>query len=119
LMNEANLQQNVLMHLLGQRPPSARSATEELISSGATKGIPNVKALDLISKGLGAQKLLTYQRITIGLTQQRLESMGLGDINPIKVREMDAADQIDNMKRIGVAVANEQVHMQELKGFFV
>lgn len=119
LMNEANLQQNVLMHLIGQRPPSARPATTELISSGATKGIPDVNALDLISQGLGAQKLLTYQRITIGLTEQRLKAMGLGNINAIKVREMDAADQIDNMKRIGVAVAKEQVNMEALKDFFV
>jgi uncharacterized protein len=118
LMNEANLQQNVLMHLLGQHPAAGKPGTTELISSGAAKGIPDVNALDTISKGLGAQQLLTYQRITIGLTQQRLEGLGLGDINPIKVREMDAADQIPNMKRIGVAVAQEQVHMEALKSFF-
>jgi uncharacterized protein len=118
LMNEANLQQNVLMHLLGQRPPTAHSATAELISSGAVKGIPNVNALDLVSQGLGAQKLLTYQRITIGLTKQRLEDLGLGDIDPIKVREMDAADQIQNMQRVGQAVAKEQVNMEALKNFF-
>jgi uncharacterized protein len=118
LMNEANLQQNVLMHLLGQRPPTAESGTAELISSGAAKGIPDVDALDLVSNGLGAQKVLTYQRITIGLTQPRLQGLGLGDIDPVKVREMDAADQIQNMKRIGVAVAQEQVHMEALKNFF-
>jgi hypothetical protein len=31
---------------------------------------------------------------------------------------MDAADQIQNMKRIGEAVAKEQVHMELLKKFF-
>ncbi len=118
LMNEANLQQNVLMHLLGQRPTTARAATTEFISSGAVKGIPNENALDLVSQGLGEQKILTYQRITVGLTQQRLQAMGLGDIDPIKVREMDAADQIGNMKRIGEVVAKEQVHMEALKSFF-
>src|SRR5215469_7314044 len=35
LMNEANLQQNVLMHLIGQRPPAVHSATAELTTSGA------------------------------------------------------------------------------------
>lgn len=118
LMNEANLQQNVLMHLIGQRPATARSGTLELTSSGAISGIPGVNALDLVAAGLGAQKLVTYQRITIGLTQQRLQSLGLGDIDPIKVREMDAADEIPNMQRIGQAVAKEQVHMEGLKGFF-
>ena len=118
LMNEANLQQNVLMHLIGQRPPGVHSATAELTTSGAAKGIPDVNALDLVSAGLGARKLVTYQRITIGLTQQRLKDLGLGDIDPIKVREMDAADQIQNMQRVGDVVAKEQVHMDLLKSFF-
>jgi hypothetical protein len=34
------------------------------------------------------------------------------------VREMDAADQILNMQRVGAAVAREQVRMEALKGFF-
>jgi uncharacterized protein len=118
LMNEANLQQNILMHLIGQRPAAARSATLELTSSGAASGIPSVNALDLVAAGLGAQKLVTYQRITVGLTRQRLDQLGLHDVDPIKVREMDAVDQIPNMQRIGAAVAKEQVHMDGMKNFF-
>jgi hypothetical protein len=36
----------------------------------------------------------------------------------VKVREMDAVDQIPNMQRVGEAVANEQVHMERLLRFF-
>jgi hypothetical protein len=118
LMNEANLQQNVLMHIIGQHPTSVRSATAELVSSGAAPGTPPESALNLIGVGLGAQKLLTYQRITVGLTRQRLDQLGLHDVDPAKVREMDAADQIPNMQRIGAAVAKEQVRMELLKKFF-
>ena len=118
LMNEANLQQNVLMHVIGQRPAVARSATAELVSSGAAAGVPGEKALDLVGAGLGGQKLVTYQRITVGLTRQRLDQLGLHDVDPVKVREMDAADQIPNMQRLGAAVAREQVHMEALKSFF-
>jgi uncharacterized protein len=118
LMNEANLQQNILMHLIGQRPAAARSATLELTSSGAASGIPSVNALDLVAAGLGAQKLVTYQRITVGLTRQRLDQLGLHDVDPIKVREMDAVDQIPNMQRIGAAIAKEQVRMDPMKNFF-
>lgn len=118
LMNDANLQQNVLLQIIGQRPPLVRSATSELVSSGAAKGIPNDTALKEVGASLGAQKVMTYQRMTIGLTRQRLDLLGLPDIDPIKVREMDAADQIPNMQRVGIAVANEQVHMEALKGFF-
>lgn len=118
LMNEANLQQNLLLQILGQRPPEVASATSELVSSGAAKGIPNDSALKEVGAGLGAQKVMTYQRMTIGLTRQRLDQLNLHDIDPIKVREMDAADQILNMQRVGQAVANEQVHMEALKNFF-
>jgi hypothetical protein len=118
MMNEANLQQNALMHLIGQRPAAVRSATAELVSSGAAAGIPGENALDLVGAGLGAQKLVTYQRITVGLTRQRLDQLGLHDVDPVKVREMDAADQIPNMQRLGAAVAKEQVRMEALKSFF-
>jgi len=32
---------------------------------------------------------------------------------------MDAVEEIDNMQRVGQAVAKEQVHMERLKHFFV
>ena len=66
----------------------------------------------------GRTKLVTYQRVTVGLTRQRLDQLGLHDVDPVKVREMDAADQIPNMQRIGAAVAKEQVQMEALKNFF-
>lgn len=118
LMNEANLQQNVLMHIIGQRPQAVRSATAELTDSGAAQGVPNESALERVGASLAAQKLVTYQRVTVGLTRKRLDDLGLHDIDPIKVREMDAADQIPNMQRVGTAVAKEQVHMEALKSFF-
>jgi uncharacterized protein len=118
LMNEANLQQNVLMHLIGQRPEGVHAATKELISSGAASGIPDKSALDLVSAGLGEQKLVMYQRITVGLTQERLEQLGLHDVDASKLAEMDAADQIPNFQRLGAAVAKEQVKMEAFRKFF-
>jgi hypothetical protein len=118
LMNDANLQQNILMQLIGQRPASVRSAMAELKDSDAASGVPDQNALNLVGAGLGAQKLVTYQRVTIGLTRKRLMDMGMSDIDPVKVREMDAADQIPNMQRIGAAVAKEQVRMDLLGSFF-
>ena len=118
MMNDANLQQNILLHIIGQRPAAAKSATAELVSSGATSGIPDEKALTQVGVGLGGNKLLTYQRITVGLTRKRLDQLGLRDVDPVKVREMDAADQIPNLQRLGAAVAKEQVHMEGLRSFF-
>jgi uncharacterized protein len=118
LMNEANLQQNTLMHLIGQRPQGVQSATKELVTSGAAVGIPDKNALDQVSEGLGPQKLVTYQRITVGLTQRRLEELGLHDVDASKLAEMDAADQIPNFQRLGAAVAKEQVKMEAFRRFF-
>jgi hypothetical protein len=116
LMNEANLQQNVLMHLIGQRPALDPTGAVEAAASGVAPGTPSESVLDAISAG--TRKLLTYQRITVGLTRKRLDQLGLADVDPVKVREMDAVDQIPNMQRVGEAVANEQVHMERLIRFF-
>jgi hypothetical protein len=118
LMNEANLQQNVLMHLIGQRPVLDSSGVTEAAASGATPGTPSETVLAEMSAGLGSKKLVTYQRITVGLSRDRLDQLGLPDVDPVKVREMDAVDQISNMQRVGEAVAKEQVHMERLIRFF-
>jgi hypothetical protein len=114
LMGDANLQQNVLMHLIGAKPIGAASPAAAV---GSAPDAPNVSALDAMS--VATAKLLTYQRITIGLTRERLDGLGLKDIDPYRVREMDAADQITNMQRVGQAVAKEQVKMEVLKKFFM
>src|SRR5579871_4533966 len=118
MMNEATLQQNLLLQIIGHRPALAVSAIAELTTSGAAKGVPDESAIAQVKAGLEARKLLTYQRITVGLTRQRLDQLGLPDIDPVKVREMDAVDQIPNMQRIGMAVAKEQVRMSAVKEFF-
>jgi hypothetical protein len=119
LMGDANLQQNVLMHLIGQHPcgPVVTSAAER--DAIRATGAPGEDALAFIDTGLGARKLLTYQRVTVSLTRARLDGLQLTDIDPVKVREMDAADQIANMQRVGAAIAKEQVKMELLKQFFV
>ncbi len=118
MMNDANLQQNLLLRMIGQRPAELHSATAELLSSGAAKGTPKESALYSVTSAASQKKLLTYQRITIGLTRERLDQLGLRDIDPVKVRQMDAADQIPNMQRVGAAVAQEQVRMEALRIFF-
>jgi hypothetical protein len=119
LLGDANLQQNVLMHLIGEHPtgPVVTSSAER--DAVRATGAPGDDALAFMDNGLGAKKLLTYQRITVSLTRKRLDGLGLNDVDPAKVRELDAADQIDNMQRVGAAVAKEQVKMETLKQFFL
>jgi len=112
------LQQNVLLRLIGQKPVPEPAGDADTAALGKSFGTPPDSALARISTGLGPKKLLTYQRITVGLTRQRLDQLGLPDVDPVKVREMDAVDQISNMQRVGEAVAKEQVHMERLIRFF-
>jgi hypothetical protein len=119
LMDDANLQQNVLMHLIGQPPAGKAAAPAAEASAARAAGAPAEDALDFINPGSPANKALTYQRITVSLTRARLDGLNLGDIDPAKVSEMDAVDQIGNFQRIGQAIAKEQVRMDRLQQFFV
>jgi len=76
LMNEANLQQNVIMQMIGQRPQTAPSPMSELVASGTASGVPSDAALSRLSQNMGAQKLVTYQRITVGLNPATSGSIG-------------------------------------------
>jgi len=119
LMDDANLQQNVLMHLIGQTPVGRAPIPMAEANAARASGAPSDDALDFIKPTPGSEKALTYQRITISLTRERLDGLNLGDIDPARVSAMDAVDQIPNFQRIGQAVAKEQVRMELLQQFFL
>ncbi|MBI3475530.1 MAG: patatin-like phospholipase family protein [Acidobacteria bacterium] len=118
LLGDANLQQNVLMRLIGQHPAGPVVVSTAERDAVRASGAPAESVLASMDTGLAMKKLLTYQRITVSLTRARLDGLGLTDIDPVKVREMDAVDQIGNIQRVGAAVAKEQVNMNVLKQFF-
>lgn len=118
LMDDANLQQNVLMHLIGQ-PPAGTGTSMLEANAARSVGAPSEDALDFINPVSASNKACTYQRITISLTRERLNGLNLSDIDPAKVSQMDAVDQIGNFQRIGQAIAKEQVKMDRLRQFFV
>lgn len=118
LMGDANLQQNVLMHMIGEHPAQVLPGGMTTGGAWAQAGAPTGSTLSKMSSSLGGNKLLTYQRITIGVTRQRLDQLGLSDIDPVKVGKLDCVDQVANLQRIGQAVAKEQVNMQALRKFF-
>jgi hypothetical protein len=118
LMDDANLQQNMLMRIIGQAPAGKAPAPMAETDAVRIMGAPAADALDFIGSDLYPTKALTYQRITVSLTRDRLDGLNLRDIEPLRVKTMDAADQIENYQRIGQAVAKEQVRMELLKQFF-
>jgi hypothetical protein len=97
-MDSANLQQNILMQLMSQRPDGKSNASTDYIS-------------DFF------KPMLTYHRYTISFTRKRFKKLGLTDIDVDKVQAMDCIDQIPALQRIGQAIAREQVQEDDFKGF--
>ena len=84
LLGDANLQQNVLMRLIGEHPAGPVAVSQAERDAVQASGAPGEAALSFLDTGLGARKLLTYQRITVSLTRERLDGLGLHDVDPVQ-----------------------------------
>jgi len=73
---------------------------------------------DLIGKrGPVNPKLFTYLRYNAELTYKGLAELGLGDIQPEEVQKIDSVENIDDLQRIGQAVAQQKVKIQDFVAF--
>lgn len=73
---------------------------------------------DLIGKqGPVTPKLFTYMRYNAELTRHGLDGLGLPDINPADVQQLDSVEHIDQLQRVGRAVAQQQVRAAHFAGF--
>lgn len=73
---------------------------------------------DLIGKkGPVSPKLFTYMRYNAELTERGLSDLGLADIRPKDVQQLDSVEHIDKLQRVGQAVAKFKVFPEHFKGF--
>jgi predicted acylesterase/phospholipase RssA len=73
---------------------------------------------DLIgSKGPATPKLFTYLRYNAELTFKGLAGLGLRDIQPEEVQKIDSVEHIDDLQRIGQAVAQQKINPQDFDAF--
>ncbi len=73
---------------------------------------------DLIGKaGPGPHKLFTYMRYNAELTARGLADLGLADIKPEDVQQLDSVKHIDELQRVGRAVARFNVFPEHFAGF--
>ena len=73
---------------------------------------------DLIGKqGPVNPKLFTYLRYNAELTFKGLAELGLADIQPEEVQKIDSVEHIDDLQRIGQAVAQRKVNPQDFAAF--
>ena len=62
-------------------------------------------------------KLFTYMRYNAELTNEGLQALGLGDIEPKKVQTLDAVEGIPDLQRVGRAVAERDVKLEHFAAF--
>jgi hypothetical protein len=73
---------------------------------------------DLIgTRGPVNPKLFTYLRYNAELTDKGLAELGLANIQPEEVQKIDSVENIDDLQRIGQAVAQQQVKIQDFAAF--
>src|SRR5262245_18204866 len=73
---------------------------------------------DMIEKrGPVQPKLFTYVRYNAELTSEGLLALGLNDIEPRDVQMLDSVDHVDQLQRVGRAVAEKRVRAEHFAGF--
>ena len=73
---------------------------------------------DLIgTKGPANPKLFTYLRYNAELTFKGLADLDLMDIQPEEVQKIDSVEHLDDLQRIGQAVAQKKVKTQDFAAF--
>ena len=61
---------------------------------------------------VGPSKLFTYMRYNAELTREGLDALGLNDIDPKDVQKLDSVRNIDELQRVGKAVAERKVKLE-------
>jgi len=73
---------------------------------------------DMIEKrGPVQPKLFTYVRYNAELTSEGLLALGLNDIEPKNVQQLDSVEFISDLQRVGKAVAEKRVRPEHFAGF--
>ena len=67
-------------------------------------------------QGPANPKLFTYMRYNADLTREGLDALGLPNIEPRSVQQMDSVEHIPQLQEVGRAVAKE-VNIEHFAGF--
>jgi uncharacterized protein len=62
-------------------------------------------------------KLFTYVRYNAELTRRGLDELGLNDVEPAKVQQLDSVEFVKDLQRVGEAVAERKVKAEHFAGF--
>ena len=68
-------------------------------------------------RGVVDPKLFTYMRYNAELTKEGLAALGLPNIKPADVQQLDSIDHIADLQAVGRAVADRDVKIADFEGF--
>lgn len=68
-------------------------------------------------KGPSPKKLFTYVRYNAELTRKGLDALGLPDVQPKAVQQLDSIDAIPELRQVGQAVGRMKVKAEHFDGF--
>ncbi|WP_159784368.1 patatin-like phospholipase family protein [Sodalinema gerasimenkoae] len=120
LMEDASVQQNFIMGLIGTTPPELqRRMDDELrnLSIPICRELQDLQHSDASPHATQLSNLLTYHRYTTVFSETRFQDLKLKSITPNQVAAMDAVAQIPALKEIGQAIADEQVRPEYFDNF--
>lgn len=73
---------------------------------------------DMIGKhGPVQPKLFTYVRYNAELTREGLDDLGLNDITPSHVQQLDSIEHLDALRQVGQAVAKKHLRREHFEAF--
>ncbi len=106
LMTAALQEQDVLCRMFGNCRSGDPSQIDLELGSLIPAPLPGLE-----------KKLFTYLRYNAELTDDGLKALGLSDIEPKQVQQMDSVAHIDELKRVGIAVGAQRVRPEHFAGF--
>ena len=110
LMDDANIQQNQILKLVGYQPNYWDKNDKKIIYKPASQALPDELK----------DKLFAYFRLTADFTKERLHDLGIADADFINIKaleQMDCVDEIETLSTVGKAVAQEQFLIKRLEPF--
>jgi patatin-like phospholipase/acyl hydrolase len=75
---------------------------------------------DVIGQGIpGVGKLFTYVRYNGELSREGLDTLGLANIDPAHVQQLDSVEHVEEMRKVGQAVAERKVKAEHFANFLL
>ena len=106
LMGAALQEQDLLCRMFGNCRHGDPSEIDGEVGGLTPASIPGLE-----------KKLFTYVRYNAELTKKGLQDLGISDIEPKHVQQMDSVDHVQELKRVGTAIGDQRVQPEHFAGF--